>query len=78
MGIAAQQVSVIKTNGTSEPGSWQKIPGTFSWPVVCQPARSINSTPWALRAMRLLIWSRCSCMAWGRTVVQKSATVVAW
>ena len=37
--------------------------GIVSLLVVCQPARSISTTAWALRATCLLISSRCSCVA---------------
>ena len=37
--------------------------GTLSLPVLCQPARSIRTTPWALAATLQLISSRCICIA---------------
>ena len=37
--------------------------GTLSWSVLCHPARSIRTTPWALAATLQLISSRCICMA---------------
>ena len=37
--------------------------GTLSLSVLCHPARSIRTTPWAFAATLQLISSRCICMA---------------
>ena len=40
------------------------VAGTLSLSVICQPARSMRTTPWAPGEMRRLISSRCIWMAW--------------